>query len=80
MDVKSPKKWSCSASNSNFHHKSSTIEMRTSPNIIITDTPGVDKSSHCELLAQKLGLKHFVINEVAEQRGCFDGRDEEFGS
>jgi adenylate kinase len=54
--------------------------MRNSPNIIITGTPGVGKSSHCELLAKKIGLKHFVINEIAEQRGCFDGRDEELGS
>ena len=54
--------------------------MRKSPNIIITGTPGVGKSSHCELLAQKTGLKHLVINEIAEQRGCFDGRDEELGS
>jgi adenylate kinase len=54
--------------------------MRSSPNIVVTGTPGVGKSSHCELLAQKSGLKHFVINEVAEQRGCFDGRDEELGS
>jgi adenylate kinase len=54
--------------------------MRKSPNIIITGTPGVGKSSHCELLAQKTELKHFVINEIAEQRGCFDGRDEELGS
>jgi len=56
------------------------MEMRTSPNIIITGTPGVGKSSHCEMLAEKTNLKHLIINEIAEQRGCFDGRDEELGS
>jgi adenylate kinase len=54
--------------------------MRTSPNIIITGTPGVGKSSHCEILVQRTGLKHLVINQVAEQRGCFDGRDDELNS
>jgi len=54
--------------------------MRSSPNIIITGTPGVGKSSHCEILAEKTGLKYLIINEIAEQRGCFDGRDEELGS
>lgn len=54
--------------------------MRKSPNIIITGTPGVGKSTHCELLAEKTGLKHLKINEIAEQRGCFDGKDEVLGS
>jgi adenylate kinase len=54
--------------------------MRSLPNIIITGTPGVGKSSHCELLVTKTNLKHLKVNEVAEQRGCFDGRDEELGS
>jgi len=54
--------------------------MRSLPNIVITGTPGVGKSSHCELLTTKTPLKHLKINEIAEQRGCFDGRDEELGS
>jgi adenylate kinase len=51
--------------------------MRTSPNIIITGTPGVGKTVHCEQLAQELGLKHLSINQVAKDRGCFDEYDEE---
>lgn len=51
--------------------------MRTSPNIIITGTPGVGKTVHCEQLAQDLGLKHLSINQVAKDRGCFDEYDEE---
>jgi adenylate kinase len=51
--------------------------MRTNPNIIITGTPGVGKSSHAELLAQNTGLKHLAINKIAEEQDCYDGRDEE---
>jgi hypothetical protein len=51
--------------------------MRTSPNVIITGTPGVGKTVHCEQLAQEIGLKHLSINQVAKDRGCFDEYDEE---
>jgi broad-specificity NMP kinase len=51
--------------------------MRTSPNVIITGTPGVGKTVHCEQLAQDIGLKHLSINQVAKDRGCFDEYDEE---
>lgn len=51
--------------------------MRTSPNLIITGTPGVGKTVHCEQLAQEIGLKHLSINQVAKDRGCFDEYDEE---
>ena len=54
--------------------------MRNEPNIIITGTPGVGKSSHSERVAEETGLKHLAISKVAEQRGCIDGRDEEKGS
>jgi Holliday junction resolvasome RuvABC ATP-dependent DNA helicase subunit len=52
-------------------------KMRKSPNIIVTGTPGVGKTSHAELLAEKTGLKHLAINKVAEEQNCYDGRDEE---
>jgi adenylate kinase len=54
--------------------------MRTQPNIIITGTPGVGKSAHCELLAKETGLKHLAINDFAKENDCFDGKDEELGS
>ncbi|EAS30884.3 hemoglobin and proliferation regulated protein [Coccidioides immitis RS] len=54
--------------------------MRTSPNIIITGTPGVGKTVHCEQLAQETGLKHLSINKVAKERGCHDGYDEKLKS
>ncbi|RPA94130.1 P-loop containing nucleoside triphosphate hydrolase protein [Choiromyces venosus 120613-1] len=55
---------------------------RTRPNLIITGTPGVGKSSHCELLAQitELGLKHLSINRIVKERNCNDGYDDELKS
>ncbi|KAL8725405.1 MAG: hypothetical protein Q9166_007382 [cf. Caloplaca sp. 2 TL-2023] len=49
---------------------------RTRPNIIITGTPGVGKTSLCELLTSTTELKHLAINRVAKERDCHDGWDE----
>jgi len=54
--------------------------MRNRPNIIVTGTPGVGKTAHCEQLATNTGLKHIPINQFAEEHDCYDGRDEELGS
>ncbi|KAE8132191.1 DUF1671-domain-containing protein [Aspergillus pseudotamarii] len=51
--------------------------MRASPNVIITGTPGVGKTVHCEQLAQDTGLRHLSINQVAKDRDCFESYDEE---
>ncbi|KAL0638176.1 factor activating pos9 [Maublancomyces gigas] len=53
---------------------------RTKPNIIVTGTPGVGKSSHCELLAQATGLKHLSVNQVVKDKSCHDGYDDELKS
>lgn len=53
---------------------------RSQPNIIVTGTPGVGKTTHCEILAENTGLKHLSINDVVKDRGCHDGYDEEFKS
>ena len=53
---------------------------RNQPNIIITGTPGVGKTTHCEQLAQASGLKHMSINTIVKERDCHDGWDEEFKS
>ncbi len=50
------------------------------PNIIVTGTPGVGKTSHCELLAQNTGLKHLPISQIVKERGCEEEWDEEFKS
>lgn len=57
-----------------------TLKMRTQPNIIVTGTPGVGKTTHCETLAQNTGLKHLSINDIVKERGCHDGFDEVFKS
>nr|OQO15746.1 hypothetical protein B0A51_15188 [Rachicladosporium sp. CCFEE 5018] len=41
--------------------------LRTSPNIIITGTPGVGKTTHCDELASKTGLHHLSINDVVKK-------------
>ncbi|KAK9559092.1 factor activating pos9 [Aspergillus fumigatus] len=51
--------------------------MRKSPNVIITGTPGVGKTVHCEKLAQEVGLRHLSINQVAKDRGCFESYDQD---
>lgn len=51
--------------------------MRESPNVIITGTPGVGKTVHCEQLAQDTGLRHLSVNKVAKDRGCFETYDQE---
>ncbi|KAK1835823.1 putative pos9-activating factor fap7 protein [Podospora conica] len=53
---------------------------RTTPNIIITGTPGVGKTSHCALLAERTGLRHLAVNDVAKARDCHDGWDDELQS
>ncbi|KAI1075244.1 P-loop containing nucleoside triphosphate hydrolase protein [Whalleya microplaca] len=54
--------------------------MRTNPNIIITGTPGVGKTTHCETLAEKTGLRHVSVNQIVKDKECHEGWDEEFMS
>lgn len=53
---------------------------RKRPNIVITGTPGVGKTSHCERLAQNSGLEHMSINRIVKERNCHDGWDEDYKS
>lgn len=53
---------------------------RSQPNLIITGTPGVGKTTHCEAVAESTGLKHLSINQVVKDKACHDGWDEEFQS
>lgn len=62
------------------NHLTTHNTMRTSPNIIITGTPGVGKTTHCEQLASSTGLTHLNVNKVVKERNCEDGFDEELNS
>lgn len=53
---------------------------RSLPNIIITGTPGVGKTSHCEILAENTGLKHISINNIVKEKGFHEGYDDQFQS
>lgn len=53
---------------------------RSLPNIIVTGTPGTGKTTHCEVLAEKTGLKHLSVNQVVKERECHEGYDDEYQS
>lgn len=53
---------------------------RTLPNIIITGTPGVGKTTHAESLAERIGARHLSVNQVVKDKGCHEGWDDEYQS
>ena len=53
---------------------------RQNPNIIITGTPGVGKTTHAEQLARATGFKHVSVNQIVKDEGFHEGKDEETGS
>lgn len=53
---------------------------RTEPNIVVTGTPGVGKTTHCEVLAERTGLRHLSINQIVKDKEAHEGWDEEFQS
>ncbi|KAM5342748.1 hypothetical protein ACJ41O_013714 [Fusarium nematophilum] len=54
--------------------------MRTAPNIIVTGTPGVGKTTHCEGLVERTGLRHLSVNQVVKDRECHEGWSDEYHS
>ncbi|KAF4507601.1 hypothetical protein G6O67_004081 [Ophiocordyceps sinensis] len=54
--------------------------MRPSPNIIITGTPGVGKTTHCESLAERTGLRHVSVNQIVKDKECHQGWSDEYQS
>ncbi|KAK9769029.1 putative AAA domain-containing protein [Seiridium cardinale] len=53
---------------------------RTEPNIVITGTPGVGKTTHCEVLAERTGLRHLSVNQIVKDKEAHEGWDDEFQS
>jgi adenylate kinase len=52
--------------------------MRSQPNLVVTGTPGVGKTSHCELLSERLGLRHLSVNQIVKEKECHEGWDDEY--
>ena len=48
---------------------------RKRPNILITGTPGVGKTSTASLIAERLGFRHVNVGELIKQCKCYDGFD-----
>jgi adenylate kinase len=53
---------------------------RKNPNIVVTGTPGVGKTTHAEQLAQAMGFTHLSVNQIVKDEGFHEGKDEETGS
>lgn len=58
--------------------------MRSLPNIIITGTPGVGKTttitellSHAQSAEPPVALKHLSINDIVKSKDCHEGYDED---
>ena len=54
--------------------------LRQKPNILITGTPGVGKSTHCEALSKALNLAVINVNQVVVDNVCHDGWSKEHES
>ncbi|KAL3945838.1 MAG: hypothetical protein SGBAC_000110 [Bacillariaceae sp.] len=50
---------------------------RTKPNILVTGTPGVGKTSTASLIAERAGLKHVNVGDLIKELKCYDGFDKE---
>ena len=53
---------------------------RSSPNILLTGTPGVGKSKFAEILNSKLGLEVINIGQFARENDCLGDWDSEYES
>lgn len=51
---------------------------REAPNILITGTPGVGKSTLCKTLAELTGLQWLEISKIAKEHNCLEEYDEEY--
>uniref|UniRef100_A0A6M2DHY3 Adenylate kinase isoenzyme 6 homolog n=1 Tax=Xenopsylla cheopis TaxID=163159 RepID=A0A6M2DHY3_XENCH len=54
------------------------MSQRSKPNILVTGTPGVGKSTLCKLVAETCGLQWIDISKKALEENCLDEYDEEY--
>jgi adenylate kinase len=54
--------------------------MRLAPNIVVTGTPGVGKTTLSESLAERTGLRHVSVNQVVKDKECHEGWSDEYQS
>ncbi|RCI13485.1 hypothetical protein L249_5527 [Ophiocordyceps polyrhachis-furcata BCC 54312] len=54
--------------------------MRQLPNIVVTGTPGVGKTTLSEKLAERTGLRHLSVNRIIKDRACHEGWSEKYQS
>ena len=40
------------------------MSQRSRPNVLVTGTPGVGKTTMCELLAEEAGMKHINFGSI----------------
>ncbi|KAJ2161377.1 factor activating pos9 [Coemansia sp. RSA 552] len=51
---------------------------RRNPNVLVTGTPGVGKTTTAEMVAAAAGLQKITVGELVKTRGLHDGYNEEF--
>lgn len=51
---------------------------RSQPNVLVTGTPGVGKTSTASLIAERLGMQHISVGDLVKQHKFYEGRDEKY--
>lgn len=54
------------------------MQKREAPNILVTGTPGVGKSTLCQQLSETTGLQWLEISKIAKEYNCLEEYDEEY--